>query len=126
MTRTPSPLTIKGPSPGGTALDDGGDYAILDETRHIIGEAICRVGTATFVDAEANAKLWAASPELLEACRAICAWAKRLGQDTMRGFGCLLPDGANWRNGLGPLELALYDQAHAAIVKAVGEEDSGG
>ena len=65
---TPGPLTIHGPSPGGTSYDDGGDYAIRDPKGHIIGEAICFVESSyTPMPAEDNARLWAASPNMLEA-----------------------------------------------------------
>ncbi len=73
---TPGPLTVRGPSPGGGSMDDGGDYAILNERGHIVGEAYRKVGRNNFgvtfeADAEANARLWAAAPDLLAVCEAL-------------------------------------------------------
>ena len=72
---TLGPLTIKGPSPGdNTGCDDGGDYAIIDGKGKIIAEAISKVdfaggGGYDTRPAKANAQLYAAAPDLLEACR---------------------------------------------------------
>lgn len=51
-------------------MDDGGDYAIVDSSGAIIGEAIHRVGPTATRPAAANARLWAAAPDLLEALKA--------------------------------------------------------
>lgn len=56
-----------GPSPGGTAYDDGGDYAIIQDGG-IIAEAIHRVDVDRYENARANAALIAAAPDLLDAC----------------------------------------------------------
>ena len=65
---TPGPLTIHGPSPGGTPYDDGGDYAIHDNNGHIIGEAIrfCEK-SYTPMPSKENALLWSAAPAMFEA-----------------------------------------------------------
>ena len=64
---TQEPLTIHGPSDGKGPYDDGGDYAIVDPDGKIIGEAIHKVDHTEFRPAEANARLWAAAPDLLAA-----------------------------------------------------------
>ena len=64
-------LTIKGPSLGTMPLiDDGGDFCIIENGK-IIAETFRRVGVNDYVDAEANAKLMAAAPDLLEALKSI-------------------------------------------------------
>lgn len=70
---TPAPLTVKGPSPGlDRGTDDGGDYAIVDAENHIIGEAFHLVARGGVTKpAKANATLWAAAPELLNALDSI-------------------------------------------------------
>lgn len=68
---THGPLTISGPSPGGTPLDDGGDYCILDADGKIIGEAIHRVGDTEYRPARSNAELWANAYLLVEALEEI-------------------------------------------------------
>lgn len=69
MTHTPGPWTTHGPSPGHQIrnMDDGGDYAIINDGK-IIAEAFHRVGETRYEDAKANARLIAAAPNLLEAC----------------------------------------------------------
>lgn len=57
---TPGPWTFVGPSPGGTACDDGGDYAII-QSNGVIAEAIHRVNETRYEDAKANARLIATS-----------------------------------------------------------------
>jgi len=68
MTHTKGTLRIDGPSLGRGRLDDGGDYAIRDETGKIVGEAVYQVDYGTFRPARENAQLWATSPKLLGAC----------------------------------------------------------
>jgi hypothetical protein len=77
---TKGPLTIHGPSQGGTPCDDGGDFCIRDSEGKIIGEAISKVGRVHFKcsgpeyvlrPAEANAQLWAAAPALYAVAQAI-------------------------------------------------------
>ena len=66
---TPGPWEIKGPSSGKLkGMDDGGDYAII-AANQIIAEIICRTDETVYQPAHANARLIAASPNLLEACR---------------------------------------------------------
>ena len=74
---TPGPWTFVGPSPGGTACDDGGDYAII-QGRGIIAEAIHHVDVGRTEDALANARLIAAAPDMLEALESVY---ERLHQD---------------------------------------------
>ena len=66
----PGPLTVRGPSLGTGQYDDGGDYGIYDSEGIIVGEAYYKVGVEMFRLAEANARLWAAAPDMLEACQA--------------------------------------------------------
>lgn len=104
---TPGPLTISGPSPGRDRdIDDGGDYAILDSYGHIIGQAHRLVAPGTFMPAEANATLWAAAPQLLEALE----WAMPF---------CPIPKG---------IEPTAYQEAYrtarAAIEAAKGTLDA--
>ena len=109
MTHTPGPLTINGPSPGGSDMDDGGDYAIVTGDQ-IIGEAIRKTAPSTFQPAEANARLWAASPDLLAALRRIFNGFEETGSwplwATHQSF-----------NG-DPAEVSAWEQARAAISKA--------
>ena len=85
---TPGPLTVHGPSLGGTPCDDGGDYAIYDSEGFIIAEAICKVGRAQTPGryitrpAKANATLWAAAPELYGATKAASEYYEMLEQAT--------------------------------------------
>lgn len=64
---TMGPLQVVGPSHGGTPMDDGGDYAILDSDGRIIGEAIHVVSSIDRRPAKENAHLWAAAWKLFEA-----------------------------------------------------------
>lgn len=61
MGYTKGPLRISGPS------QFDGDYAIVAPGGVIIGEAYARVGRDSHIDAEANARLWAAAPTMYEA-----------------------------------------------------------
>ncbi len=70
---TPGPWRTSGPSKVVSAISDGGDYAILDADGEIIAEAIRQVGPSDFRPANANARLIAAAPDLLEALEAILA-----------------------------------------------------
>jgi len=73
---TPGPWTVKGPSPGGSDIDDGGDYAILDEERAILAEVYRKVARSGERPAEANAHLIAAAPKLLAALKALVPLAE--------------------------------------------------
>jgi hypothetical protein len=67
MAYTPGPLHFSKAGQFGTS-------AILDEHERVIGEAFAGVGHEHLPiqhDAEANARLWATSPELLESCKAM-------------------------------------------------------
>lgn len=71
MTHTPSPLTIH----RSIAIDwdQFGNYAIVDTTGRIIGEAYQTVGYGDENQrpAEANARIWAAAPDMLAALLAV-------------------------------------------------------
>ena len=73
MAYTPGPLTIS------EAEDGSGDWCIVD-VNHCIGEAYHCVAYLAYRDAEANARLWAAAPDLLAALKAVewvdgrCPW----------------------------------------------------
>jgi hypothetical protein len=112
MAYTLGPLTTNGPSPGiQKGFDDGGDYAIVDKHGHIIGEAIHRVSYHVDADAEANAQLWSAAPDLLEACKALA--------NEVRGICTLLkeqPEVLGWTN-IACLETRLKN-LDAAIARA--------
>ena len=62
---TTGPLTIKQAQDGRAV-----DYAIIADG-HVIGEAYAVVDKHVIAPARANASLWAASPDLLEAARAV-------------------------------------------------------
>ena len=66
----PGPLTVRGPSLGTGQYDDGGDYGIYDSEGIIVGEAYYKVGVEMFRPAEANARLWAAAPDMKAALEA--------------------------------------------------------
>ena len=51
--------------------DPGGDYAIVDESGLVVGEAYAFVATDEIRPARENALLWAAAPDLLAALRAV-------------------------------------------------------
>ncbi len=93
---TRGPLTTHGPSPGGTPCDDGGDYAIRDIRENIIGEAICYTDSSYIPhNAEANARLWAAAPTMLEVLYQSFLWMSVHQRDgplsnTSDGFNRLL------------------------------------
>lgn len=65
-TYTTGPLMIRRGKPNG--IERSIDYAIVDSERKVIGEAFGIVDTNKTRPAMANANLWAASPDLLEAC----------------------------------------------------------
>jgi len=70
---TKGPLGIEGPSLGDGSNDDGGDYAICDNSGAIIGEAIYKTGPGEHYPARNNALLWAAAPKMYEALDRIVA-----------------------------------------------------
>lgn len=65
MGHTLGPLTIKGPSPLVLGGLTGGDYIVLGSDGHTIGQAYRVTGIESRENAEANARLWAAAPDLL-------------------------------------------------------------
>lgn len=75
MNYTKESLRISGPSLGSGSNDDGGDYAIIEPGGIIVGEAYHRVGESAYRDAEANARLWAAAPDMAEALKPFAAMA---------------------------------------------------
>jgi len=102
-------LAIIGPSSGSGPYDDGGDYAITTIVKggeFVIGEAFRRVGEFDIMPAKGNATLWAAAPDLLEACEAALNWVNDFGEHAPIQFG-------------GEAELA--ESLQAAIAKARGK-----
>lgn len=62
---------VKSPKPESGAYN----FAIvaqIDNTPQIIGETYGRTDVDCWPDSEANAKLFAAAPELLDACKQLC------------------------------------------------------
>jgi len=87
MTHTPGPWDFTGPSPGKMkGYDDGGDYAII--ARGIIAEAFHRIDDDTYADAEANARLIAAAPDLLEALENALAYFINAHEHDCTGWDC--------------------------------------
>ena len=124
---TPGPLAIQGPSIDAPATrGEVGDYAILDADGCIIGEAYRVVGPGTERPAEANARLWAAAPDLaaeLEAIDVIYSeedrwWLELRSQDGKSGAFPLSPN-------MGPIARSSIGQwkaeRAAAIKKARGQ-----
>ena len=122
---TPGPLTTRGPSNGLGPLDDGGDYGIMDAAGKVVGEAYYKVGVAMFRPAEANARLWAAAPDLLAACDN----PVRVGHKVFHDPQWQMEFAANILGGYGDVGLAefLREKARmerAAIAKAKGETNA--
>lgn len=110
---TPSPLTIhRAKTPDNVG---GFDYAILDANRKVIGETFERVGRDDgYYDerpAEANARLWAAAPDLLTALES-AALALEEAAKVLAG-SCNLPS-------LGEIINGHAERARAAIAKTKG------
>lgn len=108
MTYSKGPLRITGPSQGAGPCDDSGDYAIVEPGGIIIGEANHRISEYGYRDAEANARLWATAPELLEALKTSESLLKRL-RVCNRDFEREIDEAC--------------EQAHAAIAKTKGERE---
>lgn len=53
-------LTIRGPSPGGSIIDDGGDYALVHD-EHVIAETFNRIGKSSYSPAKDNARIFKAA-----------------------------------------------------------------
>ena len=71
---TPGPWSIS--APVRAVGDEANDFAIaalVDETRSVIAEAFWRVGTTRFAPAEANARLIAQAPAMLEMLKELLA-----------------------------------------------------
>jgi len=81
---TPGPWQMGHASSGRGPNDDGGDYPIYvadnSDYKHILAEVICQTSPLVFQPAEANAKLIAGAPELLEACQQML-WHATMGPD---------------------------------------------
>jgi len=75
---TPGPWSVWKKS-----LDPAGreDWAILSSENRIIAEAFWKVETDEYMPAEANARLIAAAPELLEALEAMAEWHEDSADD---------------------------------------------
>ena len=69
-----TPGTWKASGPSCSPLHDAGDYAIVDTDGAIIAETFRQVSKDGTRPAEANAKLMAASPAMLEALQEIAAF----------------------------------------------------
>ena len=68
--------------------------------------------------------LFKAAPDLLAACEATCATIEFRGKHALAVFDELAEDESNWRDGIEPYWLEVYDQAKAAIAKAKGEGEA--
>lgn len=100
-------LRISGPSQnGGGLIGDGGDYAIVEPGGIIVGEAFHHISAYVWRDAEANAQLWAAAPELLDTLMVSAVLLKRLR-------GCN-------RDFINEID-EILEQSHDAIAKAKGK-----
>ena len=117
---TPGPLTIKGPSSGGTPCDDGGDYAIYDTDGYIIGEAIRKVGrdrhgcSIIVRNAKQNAELWAAAPALAAENKRLRAALEQVMSDDLEFM--LAGNGSS-------ITVGAQQMARAAL--AQGDNDNG-
>lgn len=82
-THTAGPFTVKGPSRPTSDTPEGGDYAIFDSDGEIIAECFRRVNphASGIRPARANAKLFAAAPDLLETLRTIVGNAASVQMD---------------------------------------------
>ena len=69
-----TPGTWKAAGPSCSPLHDAGDYAIVDTDGAIIAETFRQVSKDGTRPAEANAKLIAASPDMLEALEEIAGY----------------------------------------------------
>lgn len=112
MAHDEGPLTIR----------EGGpehDYAIIDaEHGYILGEAYRHVGTSAFKDAEANARLWVAAPDLLAACEDAEQYLEAVYRDAVAR------EVHNTKERYAPQQFAQirdsFDRLRAAVAKARG------
>ena len=72
---TPGPWSIKGPAVG--KPDVAGDYAIVTDGEVIIAETFHQTDFNTFQDAESNARLIAASPNMIERLKSVESFLKQ-------------------------------------------------
>ena len=72
----------------------------------------------TLNETKDNARLVAAAPDLLAACEATCATIEFRGKHALAVFDELAEDESNWRDGVEPYWLEVYDQNKAAISRA--------
>lgn len=107
---TPGPWMAYGPALPTTDSPEGGDYCVMDGGTNVIAEAFYRVseGVGGTHNAEANARLIAAAPLMLEAL-----------QDVLREF-------VDPNQGLDQFDSAIVrkavERARAAIAAATGEQ----
>jgi hypothetical protein len=87
MSHTPGPWQISGPSKPDNV--GGRDYAVLDEQTKIIAECYEKVGPSDTRPAYANARLIAAAPELLQACKELVDIASGLRRNPNRTYGAV-------------------------------------
>lgn len=90
------------------------------------GHRVCEISGMNTGTEEADARLIAAAPELLEACQTFTEWLRREEAGFPAGVRFNAPDGeAKWREwfyeNLRLCDLA-QEQARAAIAKATGEQ----
>ncbi|TXH53687.1 MAG: hypothetical protein E6Q97_12650 [Desulfurellales bacterium] len=81
---TPGPWEILGPGKPTSDAPEGGDFAITDSNKDIIAETFFRVSAVKSRPSEANARLIAAAPELLEALYWYEGMAKEMGKAAIR------------------------------------------
>ena len=104
MAHTPGPLSVKRSK---LSIDGEYDYAIYNERDRIIAEAYGRTSVNSRPDAHANALLFAAAPDLLEACKSV--W------DEIATIA-VLPEGNNalFAEAVWPSVTNLADRKHLA------------
>ena len=117
-------LTSFGPSFPTPDTPEGGDYAIRDAKGQIVAETFARSDYTVTQPAEAYARLFAASPDLLRACQTFETWLRREEAGLPGGVVRDTPEGeARWREWYDEnlrLCAEAQTQARAAIAKATG------
>lgn len=115
MTYSKGPLRITGPSQGKDHYS--GDYAIIEPGDVIIGGAFRHAGKDGDRDAEANARLWAAAPELLEALETLYHLVSEVANPGAFDNGVYAPNGKCEGDVLAG---EIIEQARVAIAKTKG------